>query len=351
MSWRRAPWRAVAIVAVASALLVKEALSSPPNLRAMHFYFAASFIPAWILAAIVAEFGARWIQARKKAQPPSLDQGERVARSRLPIEPTRESQQSSFWLWVAVTGVGWFLSVWFASSWLFFIGFLGMATGQWLVLRRWHVEKSGWWVPATLVSIVVGIAAGGITGGWLQDSLDGVVEPGFGIRSPGAPGRHIGTYLAATAFAGALMGSAMATAQWRILRRQAAHEWCWLAVHIGTVSLAAVGGEFLWLYGGRSVGSIVVHGLVVGLVVGVGTGGVLMHCLSAGRRGAGVAGSLRAVPLVALLLLLPIGCSTAGPTPPTRVQMSAEEAHELEKLADQIVARLLSRPAETPPTH
>lgn len=49
------------------------------------------------------------------------------------------------------------------------------------------------------------------------------------------------------AFAAAILGSAIATAQWRILRRQAAHEWCWLAINILTVSVAAVSGEFLWV--------------------------------------------------------------------------------------------------------
>jgi hypothetical protein len=194
-----------------------------------------------------------------------------------------ESDLSVFWLWVAVTGVGWSLSVWFASSWLFFIGFLGMATGQWLLLRRWHVERVDWWIPVTLVSVVVGIAVGGIMGGSLQDRLDGVAAPGFGTRSPFAPGRSFGTYAAATALAGAALGSAIATAQWRILRRQAAHEWCWLTGNIVTVSLASVYGEVFWFYHGRSVGSIFVHMLLVGLGVGVGTGAALMHCLLAGR--------------------------------------------------------------------
>lgn len=66
MSWRRAPWRAVAIVVVVTMFLVYDALSSPPDLRAIHVYGFASLVPAWLLAAIVAEFGARWIKARKK---------------------------------------------------------------------------------------------------------------------------------------------------------------------------------------------------------------------------------------------------------------------------------------------
>jgi hypothetical protein len=196
------------------------------------------------------------------------------------VGPMRESEQSFFWLWVAVTGVGWFLLDRFNSPWPNCIGIMGMATGQWLLLRQRHVEKAGWWVPATLVGLVIGIAAGGITGGWLQDRLDGVVDPHVGIQSPRAPGRSIVTFLAATAFAGACVGSAMATAQWRILRRQAGHEWCWLAVNIVTLSLAAVVPVFFDVHGDWSVGS----SLAVGIVVGVGTGGALIHCLSAGGR-------------------------------------------------------------------
>jgi hypothetical protein len=103
-----------------------------------------------------------------------------------------------------------------------------------------------------MVGVVVSTAVGGITGGSLQDSLDGIADPRFGIHSPHAPGRSVVTFMIATAYAGALVGSAMATAQWRILRRRAAHEWCWISANI--------------------------------VVVGIGAGAALSHCLSKGRR-------------------------------------------------------------------
>ena len=199
----------------------------------------------------------------------------------------KESEQPFFWQWVATTGVGWLLFELFqASFWLGLMWIMVMASGQWLLLRRRHVEKAGWWIAATPVGLVIGIVIGGITGGRLQDSLDGIVDPRFGIHSPHAPGRHVVTFLAATALAGACVGGAVAAAQWRVLRRQAAHEWCWLAVNTVSFSLAAVTSVlFLVRYIVSSVGSSV--------IVGVGSGLVVIHCLSAGRHGARVAHDTR----------------------------------------------------------
>ncbi len=180
--------------------------------------------------------------------------------------------------WIALTSVAWFLLSFFGESVLGVIGLGAMAVGQWFLLRRRHVTTAGWWIVATLAGFFIGAAIGGITGGWLQDSLDGVVDTEFGIRPAFTPGRTVGAAAVANVFAGACLGSAMGTAQWQVLRRHAHHEWSWLLSSIVSWSVG-IGGSFFIV-----VTPAFTHA-AGSMIVGVGSGIALLRCLPARQYG------------------------------------------------------------------
>jgi len=136
-----------------------------------------------------------------------------------------------------------------------------MGIGQWLVLRQ-KLERVHWWFLMTPIAIILGAVTGGILGGILQDTMDGVWSPRFGIRSPSEPGRTQLASLAAVAFVGGWMGLVLAAAQWRILRRTANQPVLWLSAHVIGLGL----GEVLMSVTPRTLYATIASGVVVACV-------------------------------------------------------------------------------------
>jgi hypothetical protein len=141
--------------------------------------------------------------------------------------------------WLAATGLGWLVYAQLQTSVLALVGVLLIGIGQWSILRR-HMDKVQLWPLVTPISLILGGIVGGIFGGRLQDLLDGVYSPRFGIRSPFESGRTQVASLLALAFAGACMGAAMGAVQWRLLRRQASGQTLWLLAHTAGLALGTI---------------------------------------------------------------------------------------------------------------
>ena len=116
---------------------------------------------------------------------------------------------------------------------------LGTVVGavQWLVLRR-RLEKPGWWVPATIVSLAVGSAVGGtimdrVSNAAAMDARAGVVDYGMAAVLS----------VAASIVAGIVVGTVMGAAQWLVLQRRVEKAGRWVLV---SVVGWAVGWPTIW---------------------------------------------------------------------------------------------------------
>jgi hypothetical protein len=111
----------------------------------------------------------------------------------------------------------------------------GIGTAQWMVLRE-RVHRAGWWVLATAVGGVVGLAAGGFAG-WLVVVGLGGVESGFaGVIRVLTPALIVGM---------AVGGAVVGTAQWMVLRKRVRRAGWWVlasAVGMGASGVVSVVG-------------------------------------------------------------------------------------------------------------
>jgi len=135
----------------------------------------------------------------------------------------------TLWLqWLAVTAMGWILGGVLLPE-LALVG-TGLVIGllQWVVLRQ-YLRQAGWWILASAV---------GWAGGWWIVSSVAPLEIGI-LTEP-------------------LLGAAMGTLQWLVLRRQLRQSGWWIVVSaLGwTVALTGLTGQLL-------------VGVVVGAVTGI----------------------------------------------------------------------------------
>lgn len=178
--------------------------------------------------------------------------------------------------WAAVTGTGWLVYALLSESVWAVAGFLAIGIGQWLILRR-HLEGVRWWFLITPIAILIGGIVGGILAGVLQDAIDGVWSPTFGIRSPSEPGRTQLASAVAVLFVGGWIGATLATAQWRILRKHVTKPWVWLSAHVLGLGL----GELLNAVTPRTLLATIAGSIVVGLASSL----ALLRCLRYSQSG------------------------------------------------------------------
>jgi hypothetical protein len=151
-----------------------------------------------------------------------------------------------------------------------------LPVGQWLVLRWWKVG-SAWWLLVTLLGFIIGVMAGGVLGGILQDRLDGVPFSPLGI----APiddgfGRSLGNAIISNALAGAGAGLLLGLVQWLVLRKKARGGVRWLLANV-----FGLGGAFaMETLLSRYLSSMFVV-ILMGGFYGAVSGWALVTCLRA----------------------------------------------------------------------
>jgi hypothetical protein len=135
----------------------------------------------------------------------------------------------TLWIeWVGATAIGWLLGGLVLPELALFS--IGLVTGilQWVVLRQ-RLRQAGWWILASTV---------GWTASW--GIVLALVPQGIGILTE------------------PLVGAAMGTLQWLVLRRQLRQAGWWIVISIlaWTVALTGLAGQVL-------------VGAVVGAVTGI----------------------------------------------------------------------------------
>jgi len=147
---------------------------------------------------------------------------------------------------------------------------LGIA--QWLVLRR-HIRSAGWWVVASTVGGIAGVALGML----LSDALGPLIGVALdGAARPRASDpRLLLSRAVAGAGVGAVIGLALGGAQWLVLRQHVRSAGWWIGVSgFGWMIGLSIGAGLLDLVG--ILGSL----LLIGILSGVLTGWQLPRLLS-----------------------------------------------------------------------
>lgn len=137
--------------------------------------------------------------------------------------------------WLLVSAVGGPLLTWIIAKvglgeYSFVVALAATWVGQSFLLRG-HITKAYAWLLWSLAAGLLGMFFGVISGGLVQDAIDGVVSSPAGLADVG-PGRtYLGLY-AGRAAGGAILGTTLGFAQWLILRREFQGATWWLPATI-----------------------------------------------------------------------------------------------------------------------
>jgi hypothetical protein len=131
---------------------------------------------------------------------------------------------------------------------------IAIGIGQWLALNH-RINRSGWWIPATIVGFGIGKDVGGLA----TQAIPGAVGSGLD---------------------GLALGTSIGLAQWLVLRRHALLAWWWI-----------LASAIAWAIGWSVIASVDTE------AAGASTGTPYVI----GAIGAGAAGMITAAALVWLL--------------------------------------------------
>jgi hypothetical protein len=155
---------------------------------------------------------------------------------------------------------------------------LGGSTGivQWLVLRR-HIREAAWWILASIVGGLVGLALGLVLSDEVQPLMAAFL--GEAVQSRPTGPRLLLSSALATGTAGAVAGIGLGSAQWLALRRHVRSAGWWIvASGLGWMISLSVSAAIV-----DEVG-ILISLLVAGLASGAATGSLLAYLLAIPAR-------------------------------------------------------------------
>jgi hypothetical protein len=141
-------------------------------------------------------------------------------------DKTAPSFNWTLWIeWVGATAIGWLMGGLLLPELALFLVGLVMGILQWVVLRQ-YLRRAGWWILASAV---------GWSGGWAIALA--LAPQGIGILTE------------------PLLGAAIGTLQWLVLRRQLHQAGWWIVVSsLGwTIALTGLAGQIL---AGAMVGAV-----------------------------------------------------------------------------------------------
>jgi hypothetical protein len=133
-----------------------------------------------------------------------------------------------------------------------------VGTGQWLILRK-RVERSGWWVLASVVGYAVGPAVGP------------VVFRAVTGAAPDAESEYVFRVVT-----GAGLGAVVGTGQWLILRKRVERSGWWVLASVVGYAVAYVVAEVVY---GYVFWAVAVHGAITEGMYSAITGGMLVLML------------------------------------------------------------------------